>query len=69
MATDAIADGFEELMWIDSDMAFEPKSVERLRGHNLPPVCGRYPTKLEKKLTSLLLPDTHHVTFGPEGAS
>src|SRR5262245_17496167 len=67
MATDAIAEGFEELMWIDSDMAFEPKSVDRLRSHNLPLVCGLYPTKVEKKLTSLLLPGTSQVTFGHEG--
>jgi hypothetical protein len=54
-------------MWIDSDMAFEPKSVDKLRSHNLPLVCGLYPTKVEKKLTSLLLPDTQQVTFGPQG--
>ena len=32
LASEALADGFEELMWIDSDIAFEPSSVHRLRG-------------------------------------
>ena len=45
LASEAIADGFEELMWIDSDIAFEPQSVQRLRSHGLPIVCGLYPKK------------------------
>src|SRR5271165_5180857 len=48
LASEAIADGFEELMWIDSDIAFEPQSVQRLRSHGLPIVCGLYPKKLER---------------------
>ncbi len=40
MATDALARGFEELMWIDADTAFVPESVERLRSHGLPLVAG-----------------------------
>ena len=47
LATQALADGFEELMWIDSDIAFDPSSVDRLRAHALPLVCGMYPTKIE----------------------
>ena len=31
MATDALRDGFEELLWIDSDMGFDPDEVDRLR--------------------------------------
>jgi hypothetical protein len=33
MATDALAAGFEELMWIDSDIAFSVDDVEKLRRH------------------------------------
>ncbi len=47
LATQALADGFEELMWIDSDIAFDPASVDRLRAHGLPLVCGLYPTKID----------------------
>ena len=35
MASDALGQGFAELMWIDSDIVFEPDAVERLRSHNL----------------------------------
>src|SRR5208337_5194826 len=50
LASESIADGFEELMWIDSDIAFEPQSVQRLRSLGLPIVCGLYPKKLEREL-------------------
>ena len=40
MATDALLDGYEETMWIDSDVDFHPDSVDRLRSHGLPIVCG-----------------------------
>jgi hypothetical protein len=45
IATDAVARGFEELMWIDSDTEFSPAAVERLRSHNLPIVSGLYRKK------------------------
>jgi hypothetical protein len=67
LATDALAGNYEELMWIDSDMAFEPQSVERLRSHNLPVSCGLYPTKVERTLTSSLLPGTREIVFGEAG--
>ena len=56
LASEAVAEGFEELMWIDSDIAFEPRSVQRLRSHNLPFVCGLYPKKVEKAWSSQFLP-------------
>ena len=67
LASEALTKGFEELFWIDGDMAFEPQSVDRLRSHDLPLVCGLYPTKVEKKLTSQLLPGTSKITFGRDG--
>jgi hypothetical protein len=36
MATDALAAGFDDLMWVDSDVAFDPADVARLRGRALP---------------------------------
>ena len=30
----------DETLWIDSDIGFEPDSVEQLRSHRLPIVCG-----------------------------
>jgi hypothetical protein len=40
MASDALAQGFDELMWIDSDGVFDPDDVDKLRQHDLPLVCG-----------------------------
>ena len=67
LASEAIAEGFEELMWIDSDIAFEPRSVQRLRSHSLPFVCGLYPKKVEKAWSSQFLPGQRIVTLGEGG--
>jgi hypothetical protein len=50
MATDALADGFQETMWIDSDIGFHPDAVDRLREHNLPLSCALYPQKGRRAL-------------------
>lgn len=67
MATDALADGFDELMWIDADIGFDPDAVDRLRAHGLPIACGIYPKKGQRALACNLLNDTDKVTFGKEG--
>jgi hypothetical protein len=67
MATDALADGFDELMWIDSDVEFDPDAVEKLREHSLPIVCGIYPKKGVRALSCHLAPDTKQVIFGTGG--
>jgi hypothetical protein len=67
MATDAIADSFDELMWIDADIGFDPNDVDRLRSHCLPIVCGIYPKKGQRALACNLLPETDKVTFGNGG--
>ena len=58
MATDALADGFEELMWVDSDVAFDPNDVEKLRQHKLPFVCGIYPKKGPREFAASAMPGT-----------
>jgi hypothetical protein len=67
LASEALADGFEELMWIDSDIAFEPASVLRLRAHDLPVVCGLYPKKVEKEWSCQFLPGQAAITMGEGG--
>jgi hypothetical protein len=67
MATDALARGFDELMWIDSDIVFDPDDVERLRRHNLPVACGLYPKKGPRQLACEFLPGTPSVRFGRNG--
>src|SRR6267378_2130128 len=54
MATQALKRGFEEIFWIDSDIAFEPDAVDRLRAHDLPLVSGIYPKKGQRSLASRL---------------
>jgi hypothetical protein len=67
MATDALAEGFEETLWIDSDVAFRPDDVEALRRHNLPLACGIYPQKGRRALASHVSPGTERLTFGEGG--
>lgn len=37
--------GFKEVLWIDSDIDFNPDDVEKIRSHNLPIVGASYPMK------------------------
>lgn len=37
--------GFEEIMWIDADVGFDPDDFERLRNHRLPICAAAYPFK------------------------
>lgn len=67
IATDALRDGFEELMWIDSDVAFEPEAVDRLRSHGLPITCGVYPKKGQRSFASNFSEGVAAVVFGNGG--
>ena len=67
MASDALATGFEELMWIDSDIAFHPDDVEKLRGHQLPLMGGIYAKKSRHEFACAFLPGTESVLFGQGG--
>ena len=67
MATDALLDGFDELMWVDSDIVFRPEDVEALRRHGLPVVCGIYPKKGSRVLACHVLAGTPRLVFGRGG--
>ncbi|MBK8254100.1 MAG: hypothetical protein IPK82_15720 [Polyangiaceae bacterium] len=67
MATDALRDGFDELLWIDSDIAFNADDVEKLRGHGATMIAGLYPKKGTRALASHLLPGTRKIVFGEGG--
>ncbi|MGA6208218.1 hypothetical protein ACPESR_26035 [Nocardia testacea] len=67
MATDALAEGFDELMWIDSDIGFDPDAVDRLRAHNLPLVGGVYAKKGTRALACHILPGTEKFVLGEGG--
>ncbi len=69
MATDALRDGFQELLWIDADIAFSPEAVDRLRSHGLPVICGIYAKKGEnqRSFACKFPPGTSVVGFGKAG--
>jgi len=67
MATDALADGFDELMWIDADVGFDPDAVAQLRALGLPMVCAIYPKKGQRALACNLLGETTRLAFGEHG--
>ena len=67
LATNALDQGFDELMWIDADVAFHADDVERLRSHQLPFSCGLYPKKGRRAFACNFLPDTSPVQFGRTG--
>jgi hypothetical protein len=67
MATDAMVQGFEETMWIDADVGFEPEAVERLRSCGEAVVCGIYPQKGKRALACHVLPGTQKLVFGQGG--
>lgn len=67
IATSALHEGFDELLWVDSDMAFTADAAERLRAHDVTVVGAVYPQKGRRGLcmNPLELPST--LTFGPTG--
>jgi hypothetical protein len=67
MASDALAAGCQETLWIDADTGFHPDMVDRLRAHDLPIACGIYPKKSKRELAIHALPDTKEIVFGKEG--
>jgi len=67
IASDALRAGFEDFMWIDSDVVFHPDDVERLRSHSLPLVCGIYSKKRCPEFACDFLPGTKSITFGKNG--
>jgi hypothetical protein len=67
IATDALRDGFAELMWIDSDVLFRPADVDKLRAHDLPFCCAIYPKKGKRAFAFNFKPEQRAVKFGRGG--
>ena len=67
IGSDALADGFQETLWIDSDVGFNPDDIEKVRRHGLPIVCGIYPKKGKRELAIHILSGTPSLRFGVNG--
>lgn len=67
IATRALREGFDELMWIDADIAFDPPAIDRLRSHNLDLVAGLYAKKGAPSLACHLLPGEDRLMLGQQG--
>ncbi len=67
LATLAMRDGFKETFWIDSDQAFNPDDVEKIRARGLPFTVGLYVTKGPKRFACKFREGSGRVTFGVGG--
>jgi hypothetical protein len=67
MAADALAAGFEELLWVDPAVAFEPDDADRLRGRGLPVVGAVCPVPGRRAMACEFPPGTTSVRFGRSG--
>jgi hypothetical protein len=67
IATCALHDGFDDLLWIDSDIAFSADSVEALRAHDVTIVGGVYPQKGRRRLCVNPVQRPVTLTFGEGG--
>lgn len=67
MATRAMRDGYRETLWIDSDTAFNPDDVDRIRRHKTPFCAGLYVRKGVPQFAGKFLPSASPLTFGVGG--
>lgn len=65
LATQALAAGYQEILWIDSDVGFVADDVERLRNHGLALVGGVYAKKAAGSLACAALSATQRIRFEP----
>lgn len=66
-ATAALADGYDELMWIDSDISFDPDDIDKLRGSTHSMIAGAYAKKGVRALALQPEPETRELAFGERG--
>lgn len=67
LATDALRDGYRWLMWIDSDIGFDPADVERLAGHGRPMVAGIYAKKGRREMACEIAAGVDQLVLGEGG--
>jgi len=65
LATMALDQGFEEIFWVDSDIAFEVSAIDRLRAHEAPLIAAPYPKKATPAFSFHFA--GRHLTLGDAG--
>ena len=65
LASQHLPDGYDETLWIDSDVVFTLADVERLRSHDLPFVAGLYVKKDRDEFACQFRPGP--INFGKDG--
>ena len=67
LATHALEEDIDEILWIDADMAFEPDAVDSLRAHGLPLIGGLYARRGQRGFSSQLLQEQNELALGDPG--
>jgi len=67
LATDALTQGFDEIMWIDGDIVFNPGDIDTLRAHGRPFVAGVYAKKGKRAFALQTEESTYALPFGTSG--
>ena len=66
MASDALHDGYESILFIDADIGFDPYDALRLLARPEAVVAGVYAKKSRRQLACTFPPEITEILFGPE---
>lgn len=66
MASDALHDGFESILFIDSDLGFDPRDALRLLARPEPVVSAFYAKKGPREMASIVADGVAEIHFGPD---
>lgn len=66
MASDALHDGFESILFIDADLGFDPRDALRLLARPEPVVSAIYAKKGPRELASTVVEGIEEIRFGPD---
>src|SRR5207237_7063701 len=66
MISDALHDGAQAMLFIDSDIGFDPADAIRLLGRPEPVICGVYAKKGMREMASVFGEGIKEVLFGPD---